>query len=186
MDEGEILEGEVAHQATQPEKPTRELPGQVLCRWLVVGALVPDLQGGGDAERPEEHHRRPDDTQSRYGVSSRGHELVDVLGRLLIETGAGDEGVSRVTSALGRNGDQEGKEDQYCERGELQGAVHEVDGVEPEPEGSRSGGFHPVDCVGPLIYQPPFLIQQPPLPIAERLRFVAPVRVGPSASETPA
>src|SRR5690349_5847796 len=52
LDEGEILEGEVAHQATQPEKPVRELPGQVLRRWLVIGALVPDLQGGGNAERP--------------------------------------------------------------------------------------------------------------------------------------
>jgi hypothetical protein len=98
-----------------------------------------------------------------------GHELVDVLGGLLIETEAGDEGVSRVTSILGGNDDQEGKQAQHCERGELQGAVHEVDGVEPGPEGSRRAGPHPVDGVGPPAEQPSLLIQQPSLVIVERL-----------------
>src|SRR5690349_18914951 len=96
-------------------------------------------------------------------MTSRGHELVDVSGRLLIETEAGDKGLSRVTSALGGNGDQEGKETQYCECSELQRAVHEVDGVEPGPEGSCRGDPHPIDCVGALLQQPSLLIQQPSL-----------------------
>jgi hypothetical protein len=162
VDEGEILEGEVAHHATQPKKPIGELPGQVLRRWRVIDALVPNLQVGGDAERPEEHHRGPDDAQGRHCVTSRGHELVDGSGRLLIETEAGDEDLSHVTSTLGRNNDHEGEQAQDCERGELQGAVHEGNGVEPGPEGSRRGGPCPIDYAGPLI-------QQPPLLIAERL-----------------
>jgi hypothetical protein len=161
--------GEVAHQARQPKKPVRELPPQCLCRWLIIDALVPDLQRGGDAHRPEEHEHGPDDAQSRHCVTPRGHQRVDVSGRPLIETEAGDQGVSRVPSALGGNGDQEGKQAHHRERGELQGAVHEVDGVELGPEGSRRGGPHPVECVGPLLQQPPFPLQQPQLAIAERL-----------------
>ncbi len=56
---GEILDGEIDDQATQPKKPIRELPGHLPCRWLVIDALVPDLQGGGHAHRPDEHDRGP-------------------------------------------------------------------------------------------------------------------------------
>jgi len=95
------------------------------------------------------------------------------LGRVLIQTEAGDKGVSRVTSTLGRNDDQEGKQAQHCERGELQGAVHEVDAVEPGPEGSRRGVPHPTEYVGPLVEQPSLLIVEHLSPRSACLRGIS-------------
>jgi hypothetical protein len=183
---GEILDGEVDHQATQPQKPVREPPGPLRCWRLVIDALVPKLQGGGDADRPKEHQGGANDAQIRHGVAARGHQLVDVLGRLLIETEAGDEGVPCVATTLGGNEEHEGEQAQHREHGELHGAVHEVDGVEPGPEGSRRGGLHPLDCVGLHIEQPSLLIQQPSLLIAERVPLRSACSRGVCVSETPA
>jgi hypothetical protein len=69
----------------------------------------------------------------------------------------------------GRTDDQEGKQAQHRERGELQRAVHEVDGVEPGPEGLRRAGPQPTGGVGTHAEQPPLLIQQPLLPLVPRL-----------------
>jgi hypothetical protein len=60
VDEGEILDREVAQQASQPQEPAREPPRQPPCRWLVIDALVPELQSGGDADRTDDHDRGPD------------------------------------------------------------------------------------------------------------------------------
>jgi hypothetical protein len=42
-------------------------------------------------------------------------------------------------SGLGANDEQERQQTQYGERGELYGAVHEINGVEPSPDFPRSG-----------------------------------------------
>jgi hypothetical protein len=84
-----------------------------------------------------------------------GHEGVNVGGRLSIETKTPDQSRSGVASSLGGHDDQERKQTEHRESGELHGRVHEIDGVEPRPDDPGSRGLDP-------LRDPMLLLEQSP------------------------